>query len=300
MPKKKDLDPIENQPALPDLELPDYHGRKPIGMKTAVNGAGNRISRSHDIGERLVIVLEARVRKAGHEETDDGLIYAETLKVVDLFEIGGDPGKRLLSNVRQAYRSADDASMGRTALPGGEGWTDGSGTALTPDEVAEIRGDPTAAMRDERATPVVVVFSDGLRQLWPDEFDKDAPRPAAGDRFEDEGETAAGYTYAAQLLDASTGETLAEWTDEQEAARLLELEQAAETEEKATTDSTTPEANGDRLFLARGIAKMTDDVAALADVLTVRRLIKAEREGKNRKNVVDLLSRRATELNGLA
>jgi hypothetical protein len=64
------------QPTLPTLELPEYHGRKAVGMKTSVNGAGNRISRSHEIGERVVLVLETKVRKAGHEETDDGLVYA--------------------------------------------------------------------------------------------------------------------------------------------------------------------------------------------------------------------------------
>jgi hypothetical protein len=32
------------------LELPDYHGQNPVRMKSAVNGAGNRILRPHAIG----------------------------------------------------------------------------------------------------------------------------------------------------------------------------------------------------------------------------------------------------------
>lgn len=228
------------QPTLPTLELPEYHGRKSVGMKTSVNGAGNRISRSHEIGERVVLVLETKVRKAGHEETDDGLVYAETLKVVDLFEVQGEPGKRLLSTVRQAYRTSDDERLGRAPLPLEEGVelvADETGTVLTPTELAELRGDPAAALTDDRLSPVVVVYSDGARELWPDDFDAGAARPSAGDRFELEGSDGGpvDYVFAKELLHAETGEKLEEWTEEQENARLLELEHAEEAKERAET-----------------------------------------------------------------
>lgn len=237
------------QPTLPSLELPEYHGRKAVGMKTSVNGAGNRISRSHEIGERVVLVLETKVRKAGHEETDDGLVYAETLKVVDLFEVQGEPGKRLLSTVRQAYREADDERLGRAPLPledGVEVTTAADGTVLTPSELAELRGDPAAALTDERVSPVVVVYSDGARELWPDDFETGAARPAAGDRFELEGEEGpAAYVYAKEILHAETGERLEVWTDEQENDRLLELERSEEEKERAAT--VTERARADEL-----------------------------------------------------
>ena len=230
---------VTNAPSLPGLELPEYHGRRAVGMKTSVNGAGNRISRSHEIGERVVLVLETKVRKAGHEETDDGLVYAETLKVVDLFEVQGEPGKRLLSTVRQAYREADDERLGRTPLPledGVEVTTAADGTVLTPAELAELRGDPAAALTDERLSPVVVVYSDGARELWPDDFETGAARPKAGDRFELEGEEGpAAYVYAKEILHAETGERLEVWTDEQENDRLLELERSEEEKERAAT-----------------------------------------------------------------
>lgn len=223
------------QPTLPTLELPAYYGRKPIGMKTSVNGAGNRLSKDHEIGERVVLVIDARVKKAGHEQTDDGLVYTEVLKVEDLFEVQGDPGKRLLATVRNAYRESDDTRTGRAALEadGVTLATAADGVVLTPAELAARRGDPAAALVDEAMTPVVVVYSDGARELWPDEFEAGSPRPNAGEKFEIEGqEGPTAYAYVKELLHAETGETLAAWTEEQEADRLLAMEDAALADEE--------------------------------------------------------------------
>lgn len=198
---------ISHEPTLPDLELPDYHGRKPVGMKTSVNGAGNRLSRPHGIGDRVVLVIEAKVKKAGHEDTDDGLIYAEVLKVADLFEVQGDPGARLLSTLRSAYRTAKDDHDGKAPIPtmGEAGYTDGSGIALTEREVAALRGDPIRALVTDGLTPAVVEYDDGSRLLWPDEYPKDAPRPSVGEKAklgDDE-------LVVIALLHHETGETLA-------------------------------------------------------------------------------------------
>lgn len=199
---------LTHQPALPTLELPEYHGRKPVGMRTGVNGAGNRITKAHSIDDRVIILIEARVKKAGHEQTDDGLIYTETLKVLDLFEIAGDQGARLLSTVRSAYRTADDATAGRAPVPGlGDvGYTDASGVVLTSKEVAALRGDPVRALITEGLTPVVVIYSDGKRESWPDDFAKDFPRPYLGQEFEaDDGGS---VVTVAELLHHETGEPL--------------------------------------------------------------------------------------------
>lgn len=262
---------IVHEPTLPELELPDYHGRKPSGMKTSITGAGNRLTRAHEIGERVILVVEAKVKKAGHEELDDGLEYVEGLKVVDLFEIQGTPGKRLLSSVRQAYRLADDQVKGKTALTDGDvdlgaaGVTDASGNVLTPAELAELRGDPVRAMLDDATTPVVVVYSDGARETWPDEFEKDAPRPKAGDRFEVEGETGpTAYVYVAELLHGDTGETLDRWTKDQEADRLLGLEKKAEAEELEEAKKTDGRATYYRLEFAEGAVEEIDAARAPA------------------------------------
>ncbi len=194
------------QPTLPTLELPPYHGRNPKGMRTSLTGAGSRITRSHGIGDRVVLVVEAKVRSAGHVDTDDGLIYEEKLKVLDLYELDRDPGARLLSTVRSAYRTADDALNGKVAAAHGGvdltdvGYTDASGVVLTPKEIAALRGDPVRALITEELTPAVVEWSDGSRELWPDDFAKDAPRPTVGDMR--------GDVHVEALLHHETGEPL--------------------------------------------------------------------------------------------
>lgn len=193
---------VNHQPTLPDLELPDYHGRAPIGMRTALAGAGNRIARAHGIGDRVVLVIEAKVKKAGHEDTDDGLVYVETHKVVDLFELDRDPGARLLSHLRSQYRQAKDAAEGKSPIPelGDEGWTDANGVVLTPAELAERRNDPVALLGLTDSTPAVVVYDNGERALWPDEYDRDFPRPHVGTEHQ--------RGLVVELLHHETGETL--------------------------------------------------------------------------------------------
>ncbi len=51
-----------HQPSLEGLELPEYHGRRPVRMKTALIGVGTRTTRAHSIGDRFVLVLEVRMK----------------------------------------------------------------------------------------------------------------------------------------------------------------------------------------------------------------------------------------------
>lgn len=233
------IDSVTVQPQLPELELPEYHGRKASKMKTALTGAGSRVTRPHSIGDRIVLVIEARVKSAGHEDTDDGLEYVEKLKVLDLFELAGDQGQRLISTVRSLHRTSADTAQGREQLPefGDVGYTDGSGVVLTPKEVADLRGDPIRAVLTPELTPAVIVYSDGARDLWPDAFDADAPRPAVGAIFAD-GE--GGEVTVTKLLNAATGEEIERLSTPTEdaayfgakpdpiAARAVEVEQLAD------------------------------------------------------------------------
>lgn len=203
-----EIEGVIHQPTLPTMELPDYHGRKPVGMKTALAGAGTRVTRPHTIGDRIVLVIEARVKSASHEDTDDGLVYSEKLKVLDLFELDPGQGSRLISTVRSLYRTGEDAIKGRRPIPdlGDTGYTDSSGVVLTPAEVAELRGDPIRAILSPELTPAVIVYDDGARDLWPDDYPKDAPRPKIGEKYLTEG----GDAIVLQLLHHETGEPLEE------------------------------------------------------------------------------------------
>jgi len=198
---------LSHQPTLPTLELPEYHGQRPVAMRFKVRGVGSRISRPHTIGDRVVLVVEAKVEASGHKGSTEGILYVEDSAAIDLFELVGDQGSRLLSTLRSLYRTGEDALKGRRQVPGlgDTGYTDSGGVVLTPAEVAEIRGDPVRAILAPELTPAVVVFSDNDRLLWPDEFPADYPRPRVGAEFRNEG----GATVVVEkLLDAMTGENL--------------------------------------------------------------------------------------------
>lgn len=238
--KTIDAPPVEQQ--LPGTELPEYHGRRPSGMKSSITGSANRITRAHDENEVIVAVVELRLKGAGHDFTEkNGLVYTEKLRMRDLFEVPGAAGKRLLAAMRSSYQVADDRRNGKAALEGDDGLdlvaagvTDASGVVLTATELAELRGDPVRAALDERLDPVVVIFSDGSRELWPDEFDPDEVRPHAGDRYEDDGDETGGpasWIYVAEVLHHATGERLEVWTEEQENERLRALEEQLAAEE---------------------------------------------------------------------
>lgn len=211
------------------LPLPEFEGRLPVGVLTKVNGAGQRIVRPLHLEEKVIVIVEAKVSNVGHAITNDGVKRVHTLAVDDLYELEGKEGQRLLRHLREAYRTADDARHGRTALPidGIDGpdmavTTDGNGTVLTPGEVAELQGIDLA---DGSRDPIVVVLDDGSRSLWPDEFERGEPRPSVGDVRE--------CMVVKEILDADTGETLAALTDDELAARLVDLEAEAQAKEAA-------------------------------------------------------------------
>jgi len=164
----------------------------------------------------VILVIEAKAKNAGHEDTDDGIVYSEKLKVVDLFELDRDQGSRLLSTLRSLHRSGEDAAKGRAPIPelGEVGYTDGSGVVLTPAEIAELRGDPIRTILAPELTPAVIVYADGARDLWPDDYPKDAPRPRVGEEYLSGDDMVA----VTQLLHHETGEAL----DEPPAQQALE------------------------------------------------------------------------------
>lgn len=339
-PETDDVDDVEIsiQPTLPDLELPDYHGRKPVGMKTSVNGAGNRLARPHGIGDRVVLVIEAKVKKAGHEDTDDGLIYAEVLKVADLFEVQGDPGARLLSTLRSAYRTAKDDQDGKAPIPqlGEVGYTDAAGVVLTEREVAALRGDPIRALVSEGLTPAVVEYDDGSRLLWPDEYPKDAPRPAVGEKAllgDDE-------LVVIALLHHETGETMAslgeipaddpvldEWEGDPSDHRPAEADEPADDgysgesydgdpyDGPAKSTGETPALPGEialeeRLptaadfgFVDTTVPLLREKLGSVDDLVQLRRLLEAEKQGRGRalqarKGATDAIVARIEALGG--
>lgn len=224
---------VHTQAALPGLELPEHYGRPAVAQATKLTGSGKRVLGEHEVGSRVVFLVEGRCASAGTFKTDaDGnLDYSETFTITDLFEVHGPAGMRLLSSMRQAYRTSDDDvdAEGRQRVDGAHGVTDESGVMMTATEVAQLRGDPVAAAFDKRMAPVVVVYSDGAREMWPEEFESMTPRPEAGEVFHAHDGS---EVVVSQILDAVTGEKIGVWTDDQERERL----DAAEADDEGSDD----------------------------------------------------------------
>jgi hypothetical protein len=296
------------QPALPSLELPDFEGITPVGVVTKVNGTGQRISRALHLEERGVLVIEYEVANVGHSLIKDGVHRLQTLSVRDMYELPGKPGKRLLVSLREAYRKADDARHNRLPITDGvgtirvpAGFTDEHGNVLDEEALAEIRGEEfLASLNDPGLDPVVVEFGDGSRRLWPEDFSAGDPRPVPGE-FVD------GELQVRRLLDDDSGETVAEWTDEDEDARLVALEAEALAEEAAGNRAAVDEllagrerarAEGEPWsgYELSSAKEIRDRIGAMADRDAVFGVAEWEEEHGGRKTILEAAGRRAAEL----
>jgi hypothetical protein len=249
-------DEVAIQPALPTIELPSFEGVKPVGVVTKVNGAGSRIHRAMHLDEKVVLVIEARVSNVGHGTTDDGVKRVHTLRVADLYELEGKAGATLIRSLRQAYNLADDARHGRAALGMAEleqPESNAAGISVVVDDEGRVHTAPAEGGEVLEGLPhvdvAVLVFEDESRALWPDDFaGATGPHPEAGERLRKPGAKAKDEpALIRRVLDADTGETLEEWTEEQENDRLLALEREAALEEARLDREATEE-----LLAARG------------------------------------------------
>lgn len=249
------------QPALPTLELPDFEGIRPVGVVTKVNGAGSRIARPLHLEERVVLVVEVEVSNVGHAATDAGVKRIQTTTVKDLYELEGKAGKTLLRSLRQAYAIADDQRHGRRPILADLEQPDGNaaGVDVVVDEQGRVH---TASLGLPHVDVAVLVFGDGTRALWPDDFPAaSGPHPEAGERIHRPGaKKDAEPELVRQVLDADTGETLEEWTDEQEDARLRELEH-----ELAVEEARQDREAADELLAARERKVLVDRIFAAED-----------------------------------
>lgn len=290
---KGDTAAPDTDPAVQEsFELPDYHGRKPTGMRTSLSGTGNRTTISHGIGDRLVLVTEAKVTFAGHKEVDGKLVYVESYAVVDMFEVEEPKaGSRLVAAMRARARAASDTGV-RTALEGDgvdmavTGWTDSNGVVLTEAEIAEIQGNPVAAFGTVEET-VIAVYDGGRRAIWPDEFEAGAIRPSVGD-LDYEG------TLVAAVLDGITGEVL-EGTDpgtvDEKAPAPTSLADVLppdpppvdvdlEHTSVGILEEHLPTASDFDLVQTCGIPALRDELEDITDLDQLHRILNAERQGR--------------------
>lgn len=213
--------------------FPPFEGQ-PV-VEAVLKFAGELVVRRPlPLGARVVVIHELVVHDSGHKATDGGVKATYGALKATAYELEGRLGVRALAAARKADRLATETGSGRTPIEGfvdAEGdadglelTTDGAGVVMTPEELAEL------GLADGSDDPRVVILFGGQRTMWPDDFPKGTPRPDAGDMVAVPGSTDED-AQVVEVLDPLTGETVAAWTDEDEDARLLDLEQAAEVEE---------------------------------------------------------------------
>lgn len=245
------------QPALPSLDLPEFEGITPVAVLTRLKGTGQRVHRAiHPEDGKVILLVEAELSDVQHPKTKEGWKRVQILAASEMYLLEGKTSKRLLAGAKEAYRLADDARHGRQALAvgaaaavlGEKGFTDASGTPLTDEDLAELRGDVVGRYAVDRGLdPVVYVLEDGTRALWPDDWQGTGqpkvhagdvvPRPGDGDE----------ELRVVRVDDADTGETIEEWTAEQEDARLAALEEEALREEAVADRETVEQLQAARL-----------------------------------------------------
>jgi hypothetical protein len=206
----------------PPVELPEFEGVLPVGVDTVLTGTSQRISRPIHHGQRGVLVVEYEVADVRHPKTKDGLKRKQMLKAVDAYELPEPIGGRLLVRLKKAHRLATDkspviAGFEEADVDGGELTTDGNGVVITGGDLEAL------GLADASNDPVVVVWDDADDMLWPDDFEDGLPRPTPGAK---ETGTEHGTTVCIRLLDPTTGDTIAGWTDEEWEAELERREHA--------------------------------------------------------------------------
>lgn len=191
-------------------DLGEFEGLPITGHALALKGTGDGLSKAVAVkpttlhkGDTVDLLVRARAGNVLMREDKDNpdawireqSLMAETITIVE----------REFSDSRiEAQREANDKAKGIVKLPfpaplvkGDVVHTDESGNVLTDAEVAERRGHGQAVVE---VAPAVVVYTDGSRAMWPDEYPKGAPRPAVGDGGPD--------GVVEQLLDHVTGEPI--------------------------------------------------------------------------------------------
>lgn len=287
--------------------LPDFEGQVPVGVNTKINGAGQRVVRAMHADEKVVLLVEARVKKVGHTVTDDGLKREHTLKVEDLFELDSDEAGDLLRSYKARAKAAEDERAGRAPLPFSTDDTEHPGLGVEVDASGVSMGaGVTAGLLDPEET-YSLVFAGGTKALWPDDWEgagQSLVRCAGGFMRlpnGDPGET----DQVLQALDVDTGEVRSEWTPELEAGRLEGLETELAAVEVAEDLAAVEELEAARRPLVDGrlpdVLKVGEVVAAIeasSDPVWLRRLYRHERAMKKRAGVLNAIYDRLAVVEG--
>lgn len=104
---------------------------------TTLAGRTDTIGRALERGDRLVLVIEAKVETL----TAGPKTLVRATRITDAHELSSDIGRKLLNQLRTARSLAADMARGGPILPGLEGFTDVEGVVMDAANHAVVAGD---------------------------------------------------------------------------------------------------------------------------------------------------------------
>lgn len=116
-------------------------GIRTVATETKLAGATDRIDRDLEYGERIVLLVEAKVTEVAAKAGGNGPVAKRTLTALDIFEVDLERGDATLSAMRAERRRADDAHLAHAPLDLGVELEEVDGVLATPAESAALKDD---------------------------------------------------------------------------------------------------------------------------------------------------------------
>lgn len=128
----------------PPADLGEFEGKPVVGIVTKINGTSSRITRPIHPGESGIALVVWNEAGIAHRPTNEGRKRYQTLGTEDVYELDTELGRELVAAERQKLLDAGflDGQLNIGDAPSVEVTVDGSGTVLTPSEVADVTGAP--------------------------------------------------------------------------------------------------------------------------------------------------------------
>ena len=281
-----DHDEDTPRPVYQAADLGEFEGRKVGAVANRLAATDVDIARALHHGDTVLLFVQAKVADVGFR-ADGTLTRTQKLVADTILEVvDRDWGDETLTRLRRAKLRDDDAAQGRTAM-GIK--TTADGVVLTPGDLGDDGPLPLPPDDGE----VVVVFADGERALWPDEFAVDVERPGVGDRLSIADEDV--ERTVVQLLDPVRGDVIAEADPVDDARQDRE---AAEQLEAARTVEVAEFYDEVARILDGTLGVVQARVRACDDITVLLRALDAEMDGKDRTGAKQFIRDRLAELDG--
>lgn len=210
---------------------------------TKVKGTAEAVTNELEIGDTLVGLVEFEVTEAHSEKASaKGVKIHQALTLQDFLPT--EEADQMLRKMRAERRARRDAEAGVVPAAAwteqAETYVDASGVVMTPQEIAEARGETWSP--EESFT---IEFANGERALWPDEFPgQDLAAPGGTMRVPTDDEVPVREQVVA-YFDAD-GVELARWSDADEEARAELVEQRQAEREAAEAAAAVAELEAGR------------------------------------------------------